>query len=88
MAHRLPAARARHVALPLRAQHGGQRRVVEQQRERGVDAAQALDILAARGTPLFYATNGLTTGAATVYGPYAVKNVEGVYDVYRVTSGT
>lgn len=30
------------------------------------------------GSPLFYATNGLTSGAATVYGPYAVKNVPGI----------
>ena len=30
------------------------------------------------GSPLFYATNGLVGGAATLYGPYAVKNVTGV----------
>ncbi|HET8568176.1 MAG TPA: carboxypeptidase-like regulatory domain-containing protein [Candidatus Limnocylindria bacterium] len=30
------------------------------------------------GSPLFYATNGITAGASTIYGPYAVKNVEGV----------
>ena len=50
-----------------------------------VTASQPLSIVvnthcgaASCGTPLFYATNGLTAGAATVYGPYAVKNVEGV----------
>jgi len=35
-------------------------------------------LVASCGTPLFYATNGLTSGAATVYGPYAVKSIEGV----------
>ena len=50
-----------------------------------VTASQPLSVVvnthclaASCGTPLFYATNGLTSGAATVYGPYAVKNVEGV----------
>ena len=50
-----------------------------------VTAAQPLSVVvnthclaAACGTPLFYATNGLTSGAPTVYGPYAVKNIEGV----------